>query len=439
MDKINLLFCSFISCFITVHIIFEFLNDRYFRTCRKKYIYVMLPILNVMVMMFADMVKNPVFSVSAGVLCAGIISFFFYGVHEEEKFTRVLRTEALFVIIRIAEAAGAFMVNLYLHLMQITFDSTEMQKSIEIAFSKIVLIIFYYVVITRRLWKKSNIRTGTQFILCFSMIVYSMVNVFVGAAIAQKENHKTLSLLMGCIIFANMYLCYLIKFSDERNKYKLRVEMLEQQEKIQYENYQIQRDKYRQAVTILHDVEKHIKMIEGMYERNLKQEAMEYTKQISNMLKPLVPAPYTDNPILNCLLTDKIRAAREAGIELYIEVSDADINFMKPVSVTELFGNLIDNALTAAKECNGKKYVGFILKEYNEMISIRVENTISGPVKLENGKIAEPRKGKRGIGLFNIQRCVNEYEGNIIYKQGEGILVCDVFLNRIDMQEMCTS
>lgn len=438
MDKINLLFCSFISYFIIVHIVFEFLNARYFRTYRKKYIYVMLPIFNVIVMMLADMAKNPVFSVSAGVLSAGIISFFFYGGHEAGKFIRVLETEALFMMIRITEAAGVFMVNLYLHLMQITFDSTEIQESIEIAFSKTVLMFFYYAVITK-LWKKSNVRTGTQFILCFIMMVYSMINVFAGAAIAQKENHKTLLLLMGCIIFANMYLCYLIKFLYERNEYKLKVEMLKQQEKMQYQNYEIQRDKYRQAVTILHDVEKHIKMIERMYEQDLKKEAVEYTKQISNMLKPLVPVPYTDNPILNCLLTDKMREAREGGIELYIEVSDADINFMKPVNVTALFGNLIDNALTASKECDGKKYVGFILKEYNDMISVRIENTISGPVKLENGKIAEPRGGKRGIGLYNIQRCVNEYEGNIIYKQGEGILVCDVFLNRMDMQEMCTS
>ena len=158
--------------------------------------------------------------------------------------------------------------------------------------------------------------------------------------------------IVGCTIFANMYLLYFIKFSDERNYYKMQLEMMEQQEKIQYDNYEIQSAKYKEAMSILHDVDKHMKMIEGLYQEDFKREALNYTNQIRKMLQPLVPFMYTDNPVLNCLLSDKKRVADRNGISFKIETNEVDINFMKPIDITTLFGNLIDNALEATKKCN---------------------------------------------------------------------------------------
>ena len=62
---------------------------------------------------------------------------------------------------------------------------------------------------------------------------------------------KTARSLEEIFIFANMYLLYFIKFSDERNFYKLQAEMMEQQAKLQYESYEIQSDKYKEAMSIL--------------------------------------------------------------------------------------------------------------------------------------------------------------------------------------------
>ena len=95
---------------------------------------------------------------------------------------------------------------------------------------------------------------------------------------------------------------------------------------------------------------------------------------------------YTDNPVLNCLLSDKKRVADRSGISFKIETNEVDINFMKPIDITTLFGNLIDNALEATKKCNEEKYIGLYVKEYNEMISIRIENSVEDPVVVKNWK-----------------------------------------------------
>lgn len=353
---------------------------------------------------------SPILNMLVNVIWIGFVSYFFYYEEKDRRFIQIFESEALFMVIGVAEALGVFLIDVIMEIIQITPQSTEIQKSIETAFSKIVLLFLYYVVFSR-LWKKSILRTKTQYILYLIMFVYSVVNVLIIAVISNRENPLVLMVIVGCTIFANMYLLYFIKFSDERNYYKMQLEMMEQQEKIQYDNYEIQSVKYKEAMSILHDVDKHMKTIEGLYQEDFKREALNYTNQIRKMLQPLVPFMYTDNPVLNCLLSDKKRVADRSGISFKIETNEVDINFMKPIDITTLFGNLIDNALEATKKCNEEKYIGLYVKEYNEMISIRIENSVEDPVVVKNGKIYSSSAKRNGVGLLNIQRCIEDYLG----------------------------
>ena len=422
MDRIILLFCSFISCVILVNLLFQFFNDRYLRAYNSKLLYILLPIVSIIVVTPINMFMSPILNMLVNVIWIGFVSYFFYYEEKDRRFIQIFESEALFMVIGVAEALGVFLIDVIMEIIQITPQSTEIQKSIETAFSKIVLLFLYYVVFSR-LWKKSILRTKTQYILYLIMFVYSVVNVLIIAVISNRENPLVLMVIVGCTIFANMYLLYFIKFSDERNYYKMQLEMMEQQEKIQYDNYEIQSVKYKEAMSILHDVDKHMKTIEGLYQEDFKREALNYTNQIRKMLQSLVPFMYTDNPVLNCLLSDKKRVADRSGISFKIETNEVDINFMKPIDITTLFGNLIDNALEATKKCN---------EENNEMISIRIENSVEDPVVVKNGKIYSSSAKRNGVGLLNIQRCIEDYLGSIIYKYSNQLLVCDIVLNRVD-------
>lgn len=431
MDKIILLFCSFISCVILVNLLFQFFNDRYLKAYDSRSLYVLLPIICIAIVTPVNMFMSPLLNLLVNVSWIGFVSSFFYYEEKAGKFIQIVESEALFMVIGVAEALGVFLVDVIMEAIQITPQSAELQRSMETAFSKLVLLFLYYVIFSR-LWKKSILRTRMQYILYLIMFLYSVVNVLIIAVISDRENPFVLMVIVGCTIFANMYMLYFIRFSDERNYYKAQLEMMEQQEKLQYDSYEIQSEKYKEAVAILHDVDKHMKMIEELYQEDLKREALIYTNQIREMLQPLVPYRYTDNPVLNCLLSDKKRAADRSGISFKIEIDEVDINFMKPMDITTLFGNLIDNALEACKKCGGEKQIGLYIREYNEMISIRIENCADQPVVIKNGKIVHKNAEKSGVGLLNIERCIGDYLGSIIYKYSDPLLVCDIILNRAD-------
>ncbi|MDE6663362.1 MAG: GHKL domain-containing protein [Lachnospiraceae bacterium] len=347
------------------------------------------------------------------------------------KILRVFEAEVLLVVFIISEGFGVFLIDTILNSYNLMPSSIIVQKSIETMFSKLVLIFFYYIVVSR-IWKKSLLGTKKHYGLYLIMFVYSMINFLIVAVIALDTKPIILTIIMGCTIFANMYFLHFIKYSDERNYYKLQVEMMQQQEKLQYENYEMQFEKYNQAVSILHDVDKHMKMIEELYQTDIREEAINYSKQIKEMLKPLLPYKYINNPILDCLLSDKKRMAVKYNIDFKIDISDVDVNFIKPIDITTLFGNLIDNAMAECKENDVSRYIGITIKEHNDMISIRVENSIVNVVPIKNGMIDTTKGENPCIGLLNIQKCVNTYMGSIIYKCSDKLLMCDIVLNRID-------
>ena len=148
-------------------------------------------------------------------------------------------------------------------------------------------------------------------------------------------------------------------------------------------------------------------------------------------MKELVPLSYTNNTILNCLLSDKTRQAEQAGIRLEISASMVDINFMKPVDITTIFGNLMDNAMAAAYKCEQGRYVRLSVEPQYDMLLIRITNSTTEKIVIKNGRMPE---NKKGTGIRNIERCVSSYDGSETWQCADGVFACDIILNRIESQ-----
>lgn len=377
------------------------------------------------------MLMMPFINMAAHIILFAVISYVFYFEAGDKKLIRILETEILYIVIAVSETLGVFLMDIILKLIHVAPQNEMITQSMETAFSKLVLLFFYYALFSR-LWDKSELRTKTQYALYLIMFVYSFCNIIAFAVMADRENPVIMMLNVGSALLANMYMLYFFKFSDEKNYYKLQVEMMQQQQTLYYENYEKQKENYAEIMRVLHDVDKHIKVIEGMYQKNRQKEAMDYTKQINEILRPLIPEKYTDNFTLNCILMDKIKAAQKQGIVFDTDLFDADFGFMEAVDITILFGNLIDNAIAACIRCSDNRYIRLQAAAYGDMLSIRIENSICEDVLVKNGKISSKPQNGHGIGLLNIQRCVDKYDGSITYKRAESILICDIVLNRMD-------
>ena len=430
MENIVYLFSSFLSCAIVIGLLVQFLNDRYEKAYENVLVYRIVPTVAVIMVTVVNQLRNPIFNTIANILVFAAISFFLYRDTGGRKYWRVIESACFFVAAALFEGAGVFVIDLVINVIGRMPGNEVVKESIEVVFSKVILLFLYYVLL-RKFWKKDLRQHKSQFILYLVMFFYSIVNLLALESIAAWEEHYVLMCVnIGCIIFADMYLFYFMRMTDEKNELDLQVAMMKQQESLQFEYYEIQRERYKQSIAILHDVSKHIRSIEELYKADEKDQALQYTKEIDNILKPLILVEYSNNPMFNILLSDKKQLAESQGIRFRIRIEKAGLDFMAPMDGTPLFGNLLENAIEACRRCQGKKDIRISVRSYNEMLSIRIENTVEWEVKLQNGRPVRKSGDRSGIGTLNVERCVEKYGGSVLYRNENGKFYCDILLNK---------
>ena len=114
-------------------------------------------------------------------------------------------------------------------------------------------------------------------------------------------------------------------------------------------------------------MDKHIRAIENLYGTEREHTAGEYAEAIRSTLAPLIPISYTENPILNILLTDKNAVMQEKGIHSDIKIDNVDLSYIEPIDITTIFGNLLDNAIEAVANADGDKYIFIKISAYHKM------------------------------------------------------------------------
>ena len=429
MENLVYLFSCFLSCVIFAGLMFQFMGDRYEKAFVNPWVYRIAVAAAVVIVTMVNLKHNAWWNMGANLSVYCIASFICYEDKSGRRYWRVLESECFFVILALFEGIGVFGIDLLMEKLSLMPEDVVISNSIEVVFSKLVLIFFYYVLL-RRLWKKDYRQSRTQVILYLVMFLYTVFNfTILATAVTRKADYFLLCANLCCVVFANLYLFYALKVEDEKNSMEFQIAMMKQQESMQFEHYERQREKYGKSIEILHDVSKHIRSIEELYRAGVTDKAMEYTKQIGSILKPLVPEEYSDNPMLNILLVDRKQAAESIGIRFVVKVESIGLGFIEPVDVTTLFGNLLENAMQAALKCSGERYIKVHIKNYNEMLSIRIENSVEKEVRIKNGRPVSTGGKGTGIGCLNVQRCVEKYGGSVLYKNGDGKFYSDVILN----------
>lgn len=76
MDKIILVFCSLVSCIISVNILFQFMNERYTKVSGNKWLYKFLPTGCILLITGVNALMIPLLNMAVHVLLFGATACF---------------------------------------------------------------------------------------------------------------------------------------------------------------------------------------------------------------------------------------------------------------------------------------------------------------------------------------------------------------------------
>ena len=102
----------------------------------------------------------------------------------------------------------------------------------------------------------------------------------------------------------------------------------------------------------LHDIRHYLRTIASMANENRDQEILDVLAELQIKVSDAELEIYCPNRLLNTILNEKKKTAKERGIYFKLSVEpDFNIEHIENMDLIVIMGNLLDNAIEAAEKC----------------------------------------------------------------------------------------
>lgn len=192
------------------------------------------------------------------------------------------------------------------------------------------------------------------------------------------------------------------------------VERLQGMLDMQYHNYEMLEQGIALVNQKYHDLKYQISVLktETSEEKNLA-----YLTQMEKDIKTYEAQNKTGNKILDTILTGKTLYCQNNWIELTSVVDGEALDFMDPMDISTLFGNMLDNAIEGVGKLQKKekRLIHLAVAKQKNFLRIRIENCYEDTLDFENGLPKTTKQDDRhhGFGLKSIQNTVKKYGGSV--------------------------
>lgn len=184
-----------------------------------------------------------------------------------------------------------------------------------------------------------------------------------------------------------------------------------------------------------HDMKNHFMVLSSYLASEDYDGAKAYSSEILDKLNAMHSYVETGNTLMNHIVNEKFRLAREQGISLKAEIENRSFACMDSMDFTALLGNLLDNAIEASlKEKEGEREVVLLVLGKQGYEAICVKNRISRSVLRDNPGLMTTKEcagGGHGIGIPRIKEIAENYNGMYDIYEADGYFCVSVFIPQI--------
>lgn len=276
--------------------------------------------------------------------------------------------------------------------------------------------IFYFIltlIITKLILKDRNKAEGYKF---YSGLIFIPVMTLIFIFIIERVSYSSISLSSICLLllFINIIIFAANESMFLQNK---KIQMLKDEtlkNKLDLESYRLIKEKYELTEVMRHDFKKKINVLNSLISQD-NEKAQEYLKSLGFESRELNIAEYTDNTILNILLSEKVEECHEENIELFINSTYPILSFIEESDMVAIFSNLFSNAIEGCKNSVEKNIFIDLFSVNNNYTIIKIENNADIKPSVLNGILQTHKADKRshGIGMKSIKRALKPYDGQL--------------------------
>lgn len=224
------------------------------------------------------------------------------------------------------------------------------------------------------------------------------------------------------IVGINLMVLHLMLEILEKEK-ALRVSMLaNQNQKNQLAAYEDGNKLYEQQRKKMHDYKNQLVTLQTLIKGEDYREALDFAEKLTESISVDMSEINTNHPVVNAILNQKYRSAKEKNISMSLKLGDLHELKMKEEDIVIVLGNLLDNAIAECERllASGSRGTLIVLKlvyeDGNMILSVR--NPVREKVEIIDNIVQKEHGSGHGIGLLNVRSVVEQYDGDLV-------LACD--------------
>ncbi|NMS89072.1 GHKL domain-containing protein [Clostridioides difficile] len=307
-------------------------------------------------------------------------------------------------------------------------------------YSNLILILIYMIFYFFRKYIKSISQDKRNYVYLLFALLVNTTNVFTNYILKKLERFGSLhsegyyfdNFVNPKLVGASSILLILVfKEIIKENKLKSQNELIKNKLEMQYAHYLAIQESHMKVKKLYHDINNHIYCIDNL--KNNSKEIDEYVRNLKDEIKSFKDIYNTGNMILDIIINEKSEICAKKGIKFNCCINFSKINFMKPIDVSSIFSNILDNAIEACDKIideKSNKYIrikGTITKSF---FVLKCENSKVNSITSNKSILLTDKMDKfvHGIGMQSIKSSLQNYDGELLFENNKDKFMLNIYI-----------
>lgn len=241
---------------------------------------------------------------------------------------------------------------------------------------------------------------------------------------ADKDFPDYMVFFMAVLLFVNIMIVFYVEALRKNEKEKYLAELTEQHYHLQIEYYQQLLEKQQETKALWHDIKKYTAEMQAVAAQNDSEQLRQIAQAAEDAYERVKDISAVGNPVVDALLNQYLRSAKENQIQVLLDITIPEVLAISTLLLSVVIGNTFDNAIEACRLIAPEKRVIHLqLRKQNRILFYSIENPyIDAVTQLRVGK-------HHGYGLKNVERAVNQNNGNFQLEKVDGNFIVQIRLN----------
>ena len=296
----------------------------------------------------------------------------------------------------------------------------------------ILVFMVYYLFFVKKIYNSGLIEVNRNSIISVSTIVLIVWFISVMEMWVKTDNTAmvTEKILFRILDMLCCFYAVWVQVSQKENIILQRdIEGIQMTLSRQKEQYDIKMETIDRINRKCHDLKHQLRALKNI---SMEDEREEYIKGLENDIMIYDSTVDTGNKQLDVILMDKLLFCKNHFINFTCMADGSRLGFMKPHDIYALFGNALDNAITAVLKIDEheKRVLDLKIIDQSDIMVIQVQNYFEGTIKYENGMPVTTKyeKNEHGFGIKSMRYTAEKYGGTITTNAKDNIFTLQILL-----------